>query len=55
MIKFEAPCDRAIAATGWQPQRNARTTLTEIYNWIIWLLCVLSGIFVQILLACARQ
>jgi CDP-paratose 2-epimerase len=25
---------RVIAATGWQPQKDAKTTLTEIYEWI---------------------
>lgn len=25
---------KVIAATGWQPQRDARTTLTDIYEWI---------------------
>ena len=25
---------QVMAATGWQPQRDAKTTLTEIYEWI---------------------
>jgi CDP-paratose 2-epimerase len=31
---FVTDSRKVIAATGWQPQREARTTLTEIYEWI---------------------
>ncbi|MGB5632961.1 MAG: NAD-dependent epimerase/dehydratase family protein [Waterburya sp.] len=31
---FVTDSRKVIAATGWQPQRDAKTTLTDIYEWI---------------------
>jgi CDP-paratose 2-epimerase len=36
---------KVITATGWQPKRNAKTTLTEIYEWIHECKDVVSSIF----------
>ena len=43
---FITDARRVIEATGWQPQRDARTTLTEIYNWICQSSDVLKDIFI---------
>jgi len=37
---------KVITATGWQPQKDAKTTLTEIYEWIHQFKEVVSNIFV---------
>ena len=36
---------KIIQATGWKPQRNAETTLREIYEWIVQFKDVVSNIF----------
>lgn len=44
---FITDARRVIEATGWQPQRDARTTLTEIYTWISQSSDILKDIFVS--------
>ncbi|MEM1171424.1 MAG: 3-beta hydroxysteroid dehydrogenase, partial [Cyanobacteria bacterium P01_H01_bin.35] len=43
---FVTDSRKVMAATGWQPQRDAKTTLSEIYEWIEQFKEQLSDVFI---------